>query len=95
MIHTQDNAYTSREKYLLSVDVGKTYLKKFKSEVLNLYEKYSLQLGNIFELNWGYGAIHSGRFPTDWVKSSEMEEDGYSKTTSTILSSMYVLERDE
>ena len=95
MIHTQDNAYTSREKYLLSVDVGKTYLKKFKLEVLNLYKKYSLQLGNIFESNWGYGAMHQGTFPTDWVKPSGMEEDGYCKTVSTMLSSMDVLESGE
>ena len=39
--------------------------------------------------------MHPGRFPSDWMKPSEMEEDGYSNTTSTILSSMDVLERDE
>ena len=69
--------------------------KKFKLEELDLYGKYSLQLGNIFESNWGYGAMHQGTFPTDWVKPSGMEEDGYCKTVSTMLSSMNVLESGE
>ena len=51
LIHTKDNAYKSREKYLLSFDIGKKILGKFKLEEVNLYEKYSLQLGNIFESN--------------------------------------------
>ena len=51
LIHAKDNAYTSREKYLLSFDIGKKILGKFKLEEVNLYEKYSLQLGNIFESN--------------------------------------------
>ena len=49
LIHAQDNVYTSREKYLHSFDVGKAYWEKFKLEELDLYEKYSLQLGYIFE----------------------------------------------
>ena len=44
-------------------------------EKLKLYEKYSLQLGNIFESNWRYGTIHPGKFPTDWVKLYGREED--------------------
>ena len=51
LIHTKDNAYKSREKYLLSFDIGKTYWEKFKLEEVNLYEKYSLQLGNVYESN--------------------------------------------
>ena len=73
---------------LLSFDVGTTYWEKFKLEKLKLYDIYSLQLGNIFEYNWGYGAMYTGTFPTDWVKPSGMEEDGYCKIGPTMLSSM-------
>ena len=52
LIHGK-SAYNSREKYLLSFDAGKTYLKHFKLEELTLYEKSSLQLGNLFESNLG------------------------------------------
>ena len=65
MIHGKDNTYKSREKYLLLFDVGETYWEHFKLEELKLYEKYSLQLGNLFESNWGYSALHPGIFPTD------------------------------
>ena len=64
-------------------------------EESTLYDKYSLQLGNIFESNWGYGAIHPGTFPTDWVKLSGIEKDRYCKTVPTMLSSMNVLESGE
>ena len=67
----------------------------FKLEELKLYDQYSLELGNIFEFNWRYGAMHPGTFPTDWVKPSGMEEDGYCKTVPTMLSSMDVLESGE
>ena len=67
----------------------------FKLEELKLYEKYSLQLGNIFESNWGYSAMHPGIFPTEWVKPNGMKEDGYCKTVPTMLSSMDVLESGE
>ena len=60
-----------------------------------MYEKYSLQLGNIFESNWGYGAMYPGTFPTDWVKPSGMEEDGYCKTVLRMLTFMGVLESGE
>ena len=49
LIYGKDNVYKSREKYLLSFDVEKKYWETFKLEELNLFEKYSLQLGNIFE----------------------------------------------
>ena len=39
--------------------------------------------------------MHPGTFPTDWVKPSGMEEDGYCKTDPTMLSSMDVLESGE
>ena len=48
-------------------------------------KKYSLQLGNIFESNQGYGTMYPEIFPTDWVKSSGIEEDGYYKTVPTML----------
>ena len=38
LIHAKDNAYKSREKYLISFDVAKIYWEKFKLEELNLYE---------------------------------------------------------
>ena len=88
-------AYISSEKSLSSCTIRKSYWKIFRLKQSKLYEKFLSLSGKIFELNWGYGAMHPGRFPTDWVKPSEMEEDGYSNTTSTILSSMDVLERDE
>ena len=34
-------------------------------------------------------------FPADWVKPSGMEENGYCKTVSTMLSSTDVLESGE
>ena len=43
----------------------KNVLGNFKLEEVKLYEKYSLQLGNIFESNWGYDAMHSGTLPID------------------------------
>ena len=58
-------------------------------------KKYSLQLGNIFESNQGYGTMYPEIFPTDWVKSSGIEEDGYYKTVPTMLSSIDVLESGE
>ena len=39
--------------------------------------------------------MHPGTFPTDWVKPSGMEEDGYCKIVLTMLSSMDVLESGE
>ena len=39
--------------------------------------------------------MHPGTFPTDWVKPSGMEEDGYCNTVSTMLSSADVLESGE
>ena len=62
---------------------------------VNWCEKYSLQLGNIFESNWGYGAMHPGTFPTDWMKPSGIEEDEYYNTVPTMLTSMDVLESGE
>ena len=50
---------------------------------------------NIFEYNWAYGAMYPGKFPTDWVKLSDMEVNGYCKTGPTMLSSMDVLESGE
>ena len=47
-----DNAYKSRQKYLPLFDARKSYQENFKLEELKLYERYSLQLGNIFESNW-------------------------------------------
>ena len=88
-------AYGIRESYLLSFDVGKMYWENFKLEESKLYDKYALQLGNIIESNWGYGAMHPGTFPTDWVKPSGMEENGYCKTVSAMLSSIDVLESRE
>ena len=94
LIHGKE-AYKIRELFLLSFDVGKSYWENFKLEELKLYDQYSLELGNIYESNWGYGAMHPGTFPTDWVKPSGMEEDGYCKTDPTMLSSMDVLESGE
>ena len=74
LIHGKE-ACDDRELFLKSFDVGKTYWENFKLEESKLYDEYSLQLGNIFESNWGYGAMHPGTFPTDWVKPSGMEED--------------------
>ena len=39
--------------------------------------------------------MHPGKFPTDWVKPSGMEEDGYCKTVPTMLSSMDIFRSDE
>ena len=39
--------------------------------------------------------MHPGKFPTDWVKFSGMEEDRYYQTVPTMLSSINVLEIDE
>ena len=39
--------------------------------------------------------MHPGTFPTDWVKHSGMEEDGYCKTVPTMLTSMDFLESGE
>ena len=39
--------------------------------------------------------MHPRTFPTDWVKPSGMEDDGYCKTVPTMLSSMDVLESGE
>ena len=50
-----------------------------------LYKKYSLQLGNIFESNWGYSTMNPGTFLTYWVKASDMEEDRCSKTNPIVL----------
>ena len=61
-------------------------------EELKLYDKYSLQLDNICESNWGYDAMHPGIFPSDWVKPSGVEEDGCCNTVPTMLKSMDVLE---
>ena len=75
-------------------------LEKYIGKILNWKSQhymtnFSLQLGNIFESNWGYGAIHPGTFPTDWVKLSGIEKDRYCKTVPTMLSSMNVLESGE
>ena len=53
------------------------------------------QLGNILKSNWGYGAIYPGTFPTDWVNSSGMVDDGYCKAIPTMLTSMNVLKSSE
>ena len=71
------------------------YWENFKVEELKLYETYSLQLGTIFESNWGYGTMYPGIFPTNKVKPSGIEEYGYSKTLPTILTSIDVLESGE
>ena len=94
LIHGKE-AYKFRELFLLSFDVGKTYWNNFKLEELKLYDKYSLQLGNIFESNWGRGIMYPGTCPTDRVSLSGMEENGDCKTIPTMLSSMDVLESGE
>ena len=39
--------------------------------------------------------MYPGKVSTDWVKSSQRREDGYSKTVPTILTSIDVLESGE
>ena len=70
-------------------------LGNFKLEELKSYDQYSLEFGNAFESNWGYGAMYPGTFLTDWVNPSGMEEDGYCKTVPTMLTSMDFLESGE
>ena len=64
----------------------------FKLEELKLYKTNSLHLGNIFKSNWGYSSMYPGTFPTDWVKPSGMEKDGYCKNVPKMLTSMDILE---
>ena len=39
--------------------------------------------------------MHPGTFPTDWIKTSGMEENGYFKTVPTMLTSIDILKSDE
>ena len=87
--------YNAREKFLTSFVVGKTYWKSFKQEEAKLYEDYSLELSNMLESRWGYGAMHPGTFPNNWVAPSGMEEDGYPSTSKSMLSSTNVLNTAE
>ena len=49
----------------------------------------------MLESRWGYGAMHPGTFPNNWVAPSGMEEDGYPSTSKSMLSSTNVLNTDE
>ena len=46
----------------------------------------------MLESRWGYGAMHPGTFPNDWVTPSSIEEDGYPSTSDSMLSSISVLD---
>ena len=73
LIHGKDNAYKVERKTYYNLML-KTYWDNFELKELKVYEKYSLQLDNMFESNWGYGAMHPGIFLADWVKPSGTEE---------------------
>ena len=92
---TGKSSYEYRERFLKSFKKGQLYWAKFKEEESLLYKKYSLELTNMLESRWGYGALHPGLFPFDWVKPSGMLKDGYPPTSKDMLSSLNVLKISE
>ena len=87
--------YKTRECFLKSFEEGISYWNNFKIEEAKEYEIHSFTLSNILESTWGYGAMHPGTFPNDWVAPSGMEEDGYPSTSDHMLSSINVLDSAE
>ena len=87
--------YKIRECFLKSFEEDISYWNNFKKEEAKECENYSLTLSNILESRWGYGAMHPGTFPNDWVVPSGMEEDGYPSTSDLMLSSINILDSAE
>ena len=55
--------------------------------------KASKMIGEMFEHEYGFNAIHIGNFPRDWVKPGGLLDDNYHQTCDEMQSSRDVVKK--
>ena len=57
--------------------------------------KASHCIGQLFEREYGFNAVHIGNFPNDWVKPGGLSNDNYCQTCDKMQSSADVVKKKE
>ena len=94
-LETGNDSMELRKKFCYSLQDGKqifdTCIEEF-SLSKNIAQK---EIGYIMESQYGFNALHEGNSPEHWVKPGGLSIDHYRSTSSNMLSSNDVIERNE
>ena len=73
--------------------MGKKYGVNTLRKKSNAVNKASKLIGEMFEHEYGFNALHIGNFPNDWVKTGGLPDDNYRQTCDGMQSSKDVVEK--
>ena len=82
-------------KFLKRTPEGIEQWTLFKEKMLENENEASTIIGKVLEQQWGYTAMHHGKFPKDWVKPGGNNGDSYRQTCAHMETSAGVIEKRE
>ena len=94
-VFTSKDGENVREQFCKLSDDGKKIWSEYTQKKSNAVNKASKLIGEMFEHEYGFNALHIGNFPNDWVKPGGLPKDNYRQTCDEIQSSKNVVEKKE
>jgi hypothetical protein len=84
-----------RKDFLKSFPVGQQKLREFYDSVERAKQILEETIARILEVNFGFGAMHHGELPSQWVKPGGLPGHGYRSAITGMASSNDVLNTKE
>ena len=92
-VFTSKEGESVREQFCKLSDDGKKIWSEYNQKKSNAVNKASKLIGEMFEHEYGFNALHIGNFPNDWVKPGGLPDDNYRQTCNGMQSSKDVVEK--
>jgi len=90
-----NNGMNRRADFLQSFPAGIQKLREFNDSVERFKQILDESIARILELNFGFGAMHHGELPAQWVKPGGLPRHGYRSAITGMASSNDVLNTKE
>ena len=92
-VFTSKEGESVREQFCKLSDDGKKIWSEYTQKKSNAVNKASKLIGEMFEHEYGFNALHIGNFPNDWVKPGGLPDDNYRQTCDGMKSSKDVVKK--